>query len=602
MLNGRLYRAALVPVLLALALAAFSLHGRPAPLTSSLAPDAFDGGRASAELHALAREFPNRAPGSEGDHALALHIAHELEEMGSGGAGFHVSVRHIESQTVHGRRALLTVIARRPGASERAPIVLLAHRDAIGAGSEAALSGTAVLLELARALVDSAPQRGIVIVSTSGGSAGAAGAADLAQLLGGEPDAALVLGNVAGTVLRKPFVLPYSQGLGGAPDQLWSTVSRAIGQELGENPGDLPITAQLVHLALPLSAGEQGVLNAAGIPAVALGVSGERGPAPDEPVSVARLQAFGKAALESVFALDSSPDVGSPSAELLVQRKAVPRWAVALVVLALLLAPLVATIDGVARARRRRVRMLPWLWWALSCALPFLVCILFAKLLGAMGVIPAPPAPVPGSAIVLDGKAVGALLALAMALVGSWAAWPSLPRRAGASALPHAEAAAIAMPLVLVICALLVWIANPFAALLIVPATHLWLLLAAPEVRPGRAGGLGLVALALVPLALVLAVHASELGLGPAPFAWSAAMLAAGAHLGVGGTLAWSVALGCTAGAALLALAGPREMGLDDEGTPLEITTRGPLGYAGPGSLGGTGSALRRRGGERESA
>jgi hypothetical protein len=211
-------------------------------------------------------------------------------------------------------------------------------------------------------------------------------------------------------------------------------------------------------------------------------------------------------------------------------------------------------------------------------------------------------APVSGSAIAIDGKALGALLALALAFVGCWAAWPSLPRRVGASASPTADAAAIAMLLVLVVCALLVWIANPFAALLMVPAAHLWLLLASPEVRPGRAGGLGLVALALVPLALVLAIHASELGLGPATFAWSAAALAAGAHVGVGATLVWSAALGCTAAAVLLALAGPREMGLDDEGTPLEITTRGPMNYAGPGSLGGTESALRRRGGERESA
>ena len=41
MINWRLYRAAFVPFLFALALAAFSLSPRPLPLTSTLAPDAF---------------------------------------------------------------------------------------------------------------------------------------------------------------------------------------------------------------------------------------------------------------------------------------------------------------------------------------------------------------------------------------------------------------------------------------------------------------------------------------------------------------------------------------------------------------------------------
>ena len=68
MLNGRLYRAAFLPFLIALAVAAFSLTGRAGPLRSSLAPDAFEGQRAFAELNALATEFPHRRPGSAGGH------------------------------------------------------------------------------------------------------------------------------------------------------------------------------------------------------------------------------------------------------------------------------------------------------------------------------------------------------------------------------------------------------------------------------------------------------------------------------------------------------------------------------------------------------
>ena len=66
MLNGRLYRAAFVPFVLALGIAAFSLTARSRPLTSTLAPDAFDGARAFASLQSLVREFPDRRPGSTG--------------------------------------------------------------------------------------------------------------------------------------------------------------------------------------------------------------------------------------------------------------------------------------------------------------------------------------------------------------------------------------------------------------------------------------------------------------------------------------------------------------------------------------------------------
>src|ERR1035441_352256 len=62
MLNGRLYRAAFVPFLFALALAAFSLGPRPLPLTSTLAPDAFEGQPAFEELRALGARYPDPRP------------------------------------------------------------------------------------------------------------------------------------------------------------------------------------------------------------------------------------------------------------------------------------------------------------------------------------------------------------------------------------------------------------------------------------------------------------------------------------------------------------------------------------------------------------
>jgi hypothetical protein len=57
----------------------------------------------------------------------------------------------------------------------------------------------------------------------------------------------------------------------------------------------------------------------------------------------------------------------------------------------------------------------------------------------------------------------------------------------------------------------------------------------------------------------------------------------------------WCLTLGCLAGAVLVALgSSPPRIAEPDaaDGTP--ITVRGPMSYAGPGSLGGTESALRR--------
>ena len=145
MLNLRLYRAAWLPVLFCLVVAAFSLHDRPRGIATTLAPDAFDGSAASRTLDGLARAFPDRRPGSVGDNALAARVrAGFIRSFGAD----RVRVRRFHARTIDGERDLLNVIAERPGRSERR-IVVLAHRDAVGRGAKADLSGTAGLLELA---------------------------------------------------------------------------------------------------------------------------------------------------------------------------------------------------------------------------------------------------------------------------------------------------------------------------------------------------------------------------------------------------------------------------------------------------------------------
>ena len=610
MLNGRLYRASFLPFLVALGIAAFSVSARPAPLTSTLAPDAFEGAPALAELNALAQRFPDRRPGSRSDQELATHVAHSLQALGgTAGGGFTVHERHFSAHTTSGERTLTTVIAERPGSTSETPIVILAHRDAPSAGpAPAELSGTAALLALARAFAARETRRTIVLVSTSAGSAGAAGAKDFAkqrsQLLGGGAegashgslDAAIVLGDLASARAREPFVVPYSDGYGSAPLQLQRTVSDAISHETGSDPGAPSPIGQLAHLALPFTVGEQGPLDAAGIPAVLVQVSGERGPSSRDGVSQERLEAVGRGVLSAVDALDAAPDASaSMQSGLLLQRQTMPAWALRLLVGALLLPPLIVAADGFARLRRREEPIGRWTLWVLACALPFLACALFARLLGLLDAISATaPEPAPARALPLDFAAVRAVLAVGLVLALAWLLWPALMRRLGLAVRPSSDTAGLAMLLVLLAVTVLVWATNPFTALLLLPATHLWLLVVSPELRPRAPAALALVALGLLPLVLFISFYAHELGFGPGGLAWTAVLLFAGGSVGLGAAILWSLAAGCAVACAMVALAPSAHPAHSWPGAPSEVTIRGPLSYAGPGSLGGTESALRR--------
>ena len=306
------------------------------------------------------------------------------------------------------------------------------------------------------------------------------------------------------------------------------------------------------------------------------------------------VEGFGHAVLSAVDALDTAPNV-SPATQtsVVLQQKTLPAWAVRLLALALLLGPGIVAVDGLARLRRRRARVGSWTAWTLSCALPFLGVALLARVLGLSGAIPAPPAPVAGAALHTGGVAVEALVALALCFGLGWLAWRGLARRLRCGVLADPEVAGVPMLLVLLAVAFVAWLRDPYAALLLVPALHLWLLLASGELR-ARALGLALVLLGAAPAVLLVAFYARQLGLGVGSGAWTGVLLVSGGQIGVAGAILWSLALGCTVVAGMLALSTPPPPGESPDEEPLEITIRGPLSYAGPGSLGGTGSALRR--------
>jgi hypothetical protein len=597
MLDPRIYRAALIPILFALIVGAFSLSDRPRPIGTTLEPDAFSTSRAQADLDAWVRAYPARRAGDSGDAALAARLAGAFRAMGS----YQVSTPSFEAETADGKRRLTTVIARQVG--QPGPgLVVVAHRDALGRGARAELSGTAAMMELARVVRGGRLKRTITFVSTSGGSAGLGGARDLPERLTGRltgrPGAVLVLGDLAGTTVRRPFVAGWSTGDGVGSLQLRRTVEAAVRKEAGTNPGGARATSQWARLAFPVTVGEQGPLVAADLPTALMSVSGERSPAADDPIvrNPPRLQPFGRAALRTLTALDNAPTLtGAGSTHALVTlRKVLPLWAVRLLVASLLLAPMLVAVDGFARVRRRHEPVGPWVWWLLAAAAPIAVALAFAWFLGITGLLPAtPPEPVAAGAIPVGTSGTVALVAIGLvALLGWIALRPALMRRAGSRPGPfRGEGAGAALLVTWCAVAGVLWLRNPYAAGLLVPGAHALLAVVAPEVRLRRALAVGLVVVAAAPFLLVDLSIAGQLGLSPAHFAWFCVLLVAGGVVGPLGWVIWSLVLTCLVAALVMALRSRSSV------TPPEtqqITVRGPVSYAGPGSLGGTESALRR--------
>ena len=594
MLDPRVYRAGLVPLLLAVAVVAFSLVDRPRPVGTTLAADAFNEVRAFDGLEELAERFPQRRPGSKGDEALAQEVAGEFEEL-----GFRVRTTTQEGETVSGGRPVTNVIAQRTGTRDER-IVIVAHRDAVGRGSPAELSATAGLLELAR--VYGAPRRSsrtLTLVSTSGGTGGSAGAARLAEELAPASEIAgvLVLGDLASSEERsEPLVVPWNNGLGQVPLQFRRTVEEAVRAETGLEPRDPRALVQMARLALPFTTSGQGVLLADGLPAVTLSVRGERLAPADAPVSEERLGTMGRAALRMLTALDNGPSLAAPpTSDVLTARKVLPGWTIRLLAGALLLPILLVVIDGAARARRRREPLLPWLRWTLATALPFAGAALLAMVMAFTGLLPAAPgAPVPPAALPLGAAGAVALAATALAFVAGWLGLRPLALRSlrGRGLDRHSPGASIAVMLVLCLAVGVVWALNPFAALVLAPATHLWLLAVTPDMRLPRPAGLALLLAGLLPVGWLVVYLALALQVGPLELAWTLLLWVAGGHLGVAAVALGTVIAGCGAAVALIVMRGnPQRPGDEPEQSG---SVRGPISYAGPGSLGGTESALRR--------
>jgi hypothetical protein len=589
MLDPRIYRTGFVAVALAVVVVAFSLLDQQGPLTASLAPDAFSGQNAYTTMASLAKSNPNRRPGSTGDEDVAAFVSAKLASY-----GYQIDRHLFTAQTVDGRRTLETVTGVRTGSSTGS-IVVLSHRDALRGPAAAELSGTATLLELARVLAGETQHRTIVLASTSG-SAGLAGARELARSIAGPVDAVIALGDLAGLRARQPVVVPWSTGPKLAPPGLRNTLAAALGAQAGLRPGGTSLGGQLAHLAFPLTLSDQAPFGSRGIPAVTLSLSGDHPVPANEATSSDRINALGRSVLQTINALDNGPGVPAASPYLLFSGKVVPDWAIRLLVLALMAPVLLAIIDGFARVRRRGHSVAMGLIRVLAACVPFLLAVLViigARLTGALSATP--PGPLAPGQVPLHGAGIAVIAVLALVLLSfSWAmprvvdALAGTPRRTRAD--PVDPGRSIGVLIVLFIATLALWALNPFAALLLIPALHLWMWVVDPEARPHPVLSALLVIAGLVPVVLVLLYSLSTQGLGPADAVWHGVLLIAGGQVGLLAAVEWSLILGCVVSVVVIGVRTQRQPRPEDA----PVTVRGPVSYAGPGSLGGTESALRR--------
>jgi len=581
-LDLRLYRLTLLPFAVLFVIAAFSLHARGATLQSNPA-QTINGAGALEKAAGWAQLYPDATAGSQADAALAAHLEPQLAPCRRAQAGCSVQIVDSGVETTAGARTIRTVVASRAGTGPA--VVLIASR---GPGA-ANLVGTALLVQLAALYQNLAPGHPLTIVSTSGG-ASAMGA--VAAMLPRGTEAAIVVGELSGSLAGgTPYVVAWSASGALAPIQLRRTVAAALSAALSRPVGDPSFADQLARFALPVTTGAQGVLGGAGVPAELVGLGGEGAPASSSP-DAAVAGAFGQALLEVTAALDQGPALATaPTRDLAVGTQVLGGWAARAVVAALLLSLLACGLDLLARARRRRAPVLRWSVWTLSCALPFALTGAFAAFLGAGGLLPATPAAaVTPSLMTVSAGGVAALVSAVLVFILAWVLHAAVTARTSCVGRPEPVGGAAALILTGTAVASLVWLANPYTAALIALPLHLWLIVLTREQPRSPALGTLYVAISLAPFAAALGVVCVALHTEPFGLLWTLLLLAAGGGMSFSGVILASLFAGTfAAAAALLVRAEPIA-----PSERLEVTMRGPLSYAGPGSLGGTTSALRR--------
>jgi len=546
-LNTRLVRVGslvLAPAILALLFSISTTSALPRPQLEPV----FDATAAAALATELSTEFPSRVPGSgegasaarwygETISALGLEVEEDLWSADLVGLG-KVELRN-----------LVTVV---PGRSKEV-IVLVAHRDNAGTSQPQGdnASGTAALIELARGFAPQGtapaplPNRTLILVSTDAGAYGGAGAARFARTSphAGDAIAAIVLDGLGGG--GRPRLAIAGSGSSSPARTLVKTAFERVGEQARQTPAMPSVLTQLVDLAVPYAATEQGSFVAEGIAAVSLTTDASNA-AGDLPrvLPEGRLGQLGRATEALLGSIDMSVGVAfrTPNAVFLEDRAA-SGWTVRLMLIVAVVPFALGILDLVARGRRRglpfipawralRTRLLVWLW---AGALLWV-----GGLTGALPTGAALPLP-PSSSFVVDANVAGlAVLALAFAVGWLVARRPLIP---ATRPTPEERLAGYTCALAwLGVVALVIALTRPFALAFTLPSLYAWIWLPLRS-RLWQRAGIYVIGLLGPASGILLLGH--ELGLGPAEATLYLAGLATVGYvslLSVLLTLAWLAA------------------------------------------------------------
>ncbi len=588
MFDPRIYRAALLPAVAALAVVMFSFQPTPNPLPPPVATPTFDGSEAARAARSIVALAPDRTPGSAGDRAVADLVEERFTAIEGGQVSTETADSSFDGEDIRLENVILTL----PGISDRT-ILILAPRDAAeGTGATTSASSTAILLGLADDLGRSRRNKTLIFASVGGGDS----TTGVEQLIDGLPDpesveSAFAISQAGVPEPEAPFVI----GAGSGPDspsaQLVQTARDiATAKFAMRDPAPGPWVG-LSRLAFPGGLGEQVRLRQAGIEALGISAHGERPiPAADavpKAISSETLDASGATMLELILTLDHTdgPVDEGPDEYIRIGDNLVPGWTLSLLAVALLVAPLLTAGDTWLREHRNDWRVRKTLFWAGERVLIPLTALLLTYLLGFVGLIPDPPFPYDPALYTAGaaGPVAFAVLAGAVAI----AALLVRPMRTPLDAEPQTLAAAAGLLTGLSV--LGIWLINPYLALLLTPTAHIWLL-AARAAGPPRAIVLGVAALvSLVPAVLAFGTWAAQLELGlSAP--WHLLLQVADHQIGFLLGLLWCGVLGGLI--AVVSSAG------GDARTPPPIGPRGSIrgagSHAGRGALGARPPAVRR--------
>ena len=546
-LNTRLVRVATIvvaPALLALLFSISPTGTLPPPTLDPL----FNGAEAAVLATDLSTKHPSRVPGTADAEAATLWYTEAIERLGLP-AEEDVWSADLPDLGVVELRNVVTVI---PGQAEET-IIVVAHRDNAGVSQPLGdnASGTAALAELARGYAqqdsDPAPQpdRTLVLVSTDAGAYGAAGVRRFAERSPYAEDAiaAVVLDGIGG---RGPPRLAIAGDDARSPSRvLVETASARVQEHFGREPALPSVATQLLDLAIPFAAGEQGPLLGRGVATVTLTTHDPQDPgipAGDTaaPLAVESFTQLGRATESLIESVDASAGSVFPTHDsVFLDDRAASGWAFRLTLIVAVVPFALGVLDLLVRGRRRvlplkpafralRTRLVVWLYAGLLVWL--------GSLAGAFPTGDALPLP-PYSELVVDPP----LAALGLLVIALAVGWLVARRRI---APPHQTtpeerlAGYTAALTALALVAVVVSIVRPWALLLLLPSLYAWLWL---PVHTRVWARVALFLAGLLGPALGLLVLANELGLGPAEGALFVLGLVTVGYVPVATALLWLV-------------------------------------------------------------